>query len=86
MTKEKVFCLFCISFKPRSWRLGWCAKKMIYINKVVRNCAQSNITEYTLNNPAETLAWYYQSAEWAKIRYELVKQYHYIGDIELEEV
>ena len=75
----KVFCLFCTRFKLQTWCLGYCEKKNIYIKKAVRNCAVSNITRYASENPAEVLAWYNRAAEWAKIRYELVKQYHYIG-------
>jgi len=82
----KVFCLFCIRFKPQNWNLGYCTQKSIQLKKVVRNCAQSYITSHAKQNPAEVLAWYNRAAEWAKIRYELVKQYHYIGDIELEEI
>ena len=72
----KVFCLLCIHFKPRNWCLGWCDKKMIYIHKPLRNCAKSYITEHALKNPADVLAWYNRSAEWGKIRYEMLKQYY----------
>ena len=78
----KVFCLFCTKFKLKAWRLGYCEEKNIYIKKPVRNCAKAHITRHTLENPAEVLAWYNRAAEWAKIRYELVKQYHYLGDIQ----
>ncbi len=78
----KVFCLFCVKFKVQSWCLGYCTEKNMYIKKVVRNCARSYITKHVQDNPAEVLAWYNRAAEWAKMRYELVKQYHYIGDVE----
>lgn len=49
---------------------------MINIKQPLRNCAVSLITDHTLRNPADILAWYNQAAEWETIRYEMLKQYY----------